>query len=404
MRARSIPWLVLAICAVTAPSAAQEAVTRGGEAAAERAAKAVVAEPFRPGAVERLLDYVESGPPVRRLVQPAAGFGIRLGGISGGTALALGPMWRIPDPFPSAAAFQASAAAGLGGDREVEAGLAFGGPSVSASMRAAGTTLAGERFFGHGPNALRTDQTAFRVDTREVRAALSIAAGAVRLSTGAAMLGTSTADSRRTALPGIGTRFSEDDAPGLYRDVAYRVFSATAAVDSRDVPGNPRGGGRYEVGVTRYVDARSSGFSFTRLDVDLEQHVSAWKRQRVLTLRAVGSTSIADRGNEVPFHLQRTLGGSRLLRGFVTDRFRDTALLALQAEYGFDVLPFVNTVAFYEAGAVAPSWRGLSLGSLRRDYGLGFRFGGARNVAFRTDVAFGSGEGTRLTMRFHHAF
>jgi outer membrane translocation and assembly module TamA len=170
------------------------------------------------------------------------------------------------------------------------------------------------------------------------------------------------------------------------------------------MPGNPRQGGRYEVAVARYADAAADRYSFTRVDVDLEQHLSAWKRQRVLTLRAVASASIADRGHAVPFHLQRTLGGSRLLRGFVTDRFRDTNLVALQAEYGFDVLPFLGTVLFYEAGAVAPRWQDLSLGNLRRDYGLGFRFGGARAVAMRTDVAFGSGEGARLTMRFNHAF
>jgi hypothetical protein len=181
------------------------------------------------------------------------------------------------------------------------------------------------------------------------------------------------------------------------------VVSARAALDYRDIPGNPRGGGRYDIALSRHIDA-GRRYSFTRFDVDLEQHVSAWKRQRVLTFRAMASASIAADGHAVPFHVQRTLGGSRILRGFVTDRFRDTHVMAMQAEYGFDVLPFVNTVVFYEAGTVAPRWQDLSLGNLRRDYGLGFRFGGARTVAVRTDVAFGSGEGTRFTTRFSHAF
>jgi outer membrane protein assembly factor BamA len=181
-------------------------------------------------------------------------------------------------------------------------------------------------------------------------------------------------------------------------------MSLSASVDHRDVPQNPRSGGRYQVAVSRYLDRTSDRYSFTQIDTELEQHLSGWRRQRLLTLRAVGSTSIAGPGHDVPFYLQRTLGGSSLLRGFVTDRFRDRSLLALQAEYGYDLLPFVSAVLFYEAGASAPRWRDIQLDQLRRDYGIGFRFGSARTVALRTDVAFGSGEGTRLTMRFNHAF
>jgi hypothetical protein len=404
MRAHCIPWLALVAWAIAAPSSGQDAPTRAGEAAAARAVKAATREPFRPGAAERLLDFVESGPATRRIFQPVGGFGIRIGGIPSGSGFAAGPMWRVRHPFPSATEVRASGAAGIGGDRQLEGGITFGGSRVTATLHGASTSLAGERFFGRGPRTLRVDQTAFRVDNREVITTLAVTTGALRLSTGLAMVRTTTADSQAARLPGISTRFDDHDAPGLHRDLRFHLASARATFDYRDLPGNPRGGGRYEVAVSRWVDADAGRYTFTRVDVDLEQHLSAWKRQRVLTLRAIGSASVADRGHEVPFHLQRTLGGSRVLRGFVTDRFRDMNLLALQAEYGFDVLPFVNAVVFYEAGAVAPRLEQLSLGALRRDYGLGFRFGGARNVAIRTDVALGSGEGTRLTMRFSHAF
>jgi hypothetical protein len=405
MRSRFLPWLTLAVSIVAAPASAQDPPTRAADIAAAREAKAAAPEPYQPGAVERLLNMVESGGASRRILQPVNGFGVRIGGIPGGSSLAAGPIWRTRRPFPSAAELRASAAVSIGGDRQVEAGAVFGGPHLSATLQAAGTTLAGERFFGLGADTLRDDQTAFSTDERRFGAVLATEATPwLRLTGGAAALHTITADSQARGLPAISTRFTSDDAPGLGSDLAYRVFTAGAAVDYRDMPGNPRSGGRYELGVSRYADANANRFSFTRVDVELEQHLSAWKRQRVLTLRAVSSASFADRGHEVPFHLQRTLGGSRLLRGFVTDRFRDTNLLALQAEYGFDVLPFINTVLFYEAGAVAPRWQDLSIGNLQRDYGLGFRFGGARAVALRTDVAFGSGEGTRLTMRFNHAF
>ena len=109
-------------------------------------------------------------------------------------------------------------------------------------------------------------------------------------------------------------------------------------------------------------------------------------------------------GNDVPFYLQPTLGGSQMLRGFATDRFRDRQLVWAQAEYGWDLWPFLGAVLFYEGGVVGSAPAALSIKDFKRDYGIGFRFGSARTIAVRTDVAFGSGEGTRIAMRFSHAF
>ena len=79
-------------------------------------------------------------------------------------------------------------------------------------------------------------------------------------------------------------------------------------------------------------------------------------------------------------------------------------LLWAQVEYGWDLWPFLGAVLFYEGGVVASEPSAISLKNLKRDYGIGFRFGSARTIAVRTDVALGSGEGTRIAMRFSHAF
>ena len=408
MRARQFGGWALAIWALTLPAAAQETgPTRAEAARAVRDAKAAGTAPYAPGRVERVLDFVETSRTVRRILAPTQGWGIRIGGIENGSGLATGPSWRSRR-FDGNLEATASGVAAISGDREVAAGLTIpqlGSHRLSAEVTASSTHLAGERFFGLGHDTRRDEETAFHLDQRSVRAGVSLdAASWLRVSGGAALLDADSGDGRRRGVPGIGMRFDSGNTPGLADPATLRVVSLAATVDTRDVPGNPRGGGRYHLGVARYVDTARDRYSFTRIDAEFEQHLSAWRRQRVLTLRAVASSAIADEGHDVPFYLQPSLGGSRLLRGFVTDRFRDTTLVALQAEYGFDLLPFVSAVAFYEAGAVAPRWQALSLGNLRRDYGLGFRFGGARAVAFRTDVAFGSGEGTRLTMRFNHAF
>jgi outer membrane protein assembly factor BamA len=152
------------------------------------------------------------------------------------------------------------------------------------------------------------------------------------------------------------------------------------------------------------IDRSVGRHSFNRIDVDVEQHISWWRGQRLLTVRALAIGTEADRGHEVPFYLQPTLGGSAWLRGFANDRFRDRHVLAMQAEYGWDIWPFLNAVLFYEMGQVAPEWADLFTQGFERDYGFGFRFGSARTVAVRTDIAFGSGEGTRFSTRFSHAF
>jgi hypothetical protein len=53
---------------------------------------------------------------------------------------------------------------------------------------------------------------------------------------------------------------------------------------------------------------------------------------------------------------------------------------------------------------VAARARDLDLADLSRDYGFGLRLGSGAGVALRADIAFGSGEGPRLLVRFDNVF
>ena len=407
MRTR-IPSVALALCALAAPAAAQTDTAREDEAFAARAAKAERPAPYAPGRVERALGLIETSPAVQRLFVPLDGFGVRIGGIDGGSPIAAGPSWRRSTGAGGNLQLHASGAVSIAADNEVEAGVVIphaGSPRLALHVSALASHLANERFFGLGPATLKADETAFVVDRRELMASATLTpASWLTMAASAGTVMTSGADAEGRRAPAVSTRFLAQAAPGLGLDTDFTTVSLATTVDVRDMPQNPRSGGRYHLAVSRYADRSGTTHSFTRVDVEVEQHLSTWKRQRVLTLRAIGSSLVADAGNDVPFYLQPTLGGSRVLRGFVTDRFRDRNLLALQAEYGFDLTPFLNTVLFYEAGAVASRWDDIDMNRLERDYGIGFRFGSARTVAFRTDVALGSGEGTRFTMRMNHAF
>jgi hypothetical protein len=347
-----------------------------------------------PGRVERFLNALERRGVLQNLVAPPDGFGIRVGGIDDGGGLALGPVWRSSSLASGRVLMHASAAVSLRLDREVETGITvrhLAGDRMRVSFGAVSTQLAQEHFYGLGSESLLASGTTFGLDRRSANTTIAVRpARWLELDGGVGVL---SATVRDVAVPGL-------FAPRM--DYLHTRLSAT--VDYRDQPGNPRTGGRYQVALHRYAGAPAARASFNRVDAELEQHLSAWKKQRMVTLRAIVSLSDADAGHDVPFYLQRTLGGSRLLRGFLHDRFRDRNLVVLQGEYGWDVMPFLGAVLFYEAGTVAERARDLELSRMRRDYGFGFRLGSARSVALRTDVAFGSGEGTRFIMRFSHAF
>jgi outer membrane protein assembly factor BamA len=404
-----MPWLALALIALAAPALAQSpGSTRAEESRSTRESKASAPADAVSGKVERLFTWIETGSIFQSLGGTRDGFGIRVGGIEDGAGFALGPSWQASNIRDGAVHLSASAAASIVGDREIAAGVAvphLAADRLAVGLNVASTHLAQERFFGRGMASARSDVTAFALDRRRVTADATLTATDwLRVSGSAGTLRTTPADAHTRRVPAIGTRFTGADAAGLGVDNSFAVLSMSATADFRDVPQNPRGGGRYHVAASRYAAADQRPHSFTRVDAEVEQHLSAWKRQRLITLRAFASTTITADDHEVPFYLQRTLGGSQLLRGFATDRFRDRSLLAVQAEYGWDVTPFLNAVLFYEAGTVASRLRDITAGDFRRDYGIGFRFGSARTVAFRTDVALGSGEGARLTMRFNHAF
>jgi hypothetical protein len=402
------PLLVVSVLAAGSAAAQTIAASRAGELASKRQEKAMAPSVTAGDKLERVLDFVERNAFLQHIANPGEGVGVRLGGIESGAGLAAGPMWRTSRPMNGRLQLHASAAVSIARDHEIEAGVAIpevGTHRLSLRFGAAATRLAQERFFGAGASSQRADETTFALDRRGggIDAVLE-ASSWLTIGGGAGLAHFTAADGAARGVPGVSTRWTGESAPGFVAPATFSTVSAAATVDWRDVPGNPRRGGRYHVGIERFSDRSQHAHSFNRLNVELEQHLSWWRRQRTLTLRGVAMMSAPAAGQEVPFYLQPTLGGSRVLRGFVTDRFRDRHMLALQAEYGWDLWPFLGAVVFYEAGTVEHEWRAFSVRGLKSDYGLGFRLGSARTIALRTDVALGSGEGTRLAMRFSHAF
>ena len=189
-----------------------------------------------------------------------------------------------------------------------------------------------EDFFGLGPASRRDDEVTYGFRSSEVGAA-----GGVRpvpwLSFGAGLDHVTPSIGPGSGVRSIGQLFDARQTPGLDAQPDFIRYELSADINTREPRGNPRRGGQYRLVFQRVDDSELSRYSFDRVEIDLQQYVPLLRDRRVLAFRALASTSDADAGHDVPFYLQRTLGGPDDLRGFRQFRFRDRNLLLLQAEY-----------------------------------------------------------------------
>lgn len=114
---------------------------------------------------------------------------------------------------------------------------------------------------------------------------------------------------------------------------------------------------------------------------------------------------------DLPFFSRPTLGGSRILRGYIEGRWRDNAAWAAAAEYRFWVIPRGFTIwrhirverlgaaLFYEVGGVADDGFSLFHSGVLQSYGVSVRATVERAAIFRADFGF-SDEGFNFSAGF----
>jgi outer membrane protein assembly factor BamA len=167
-----------------------------------------------------------------------------------------------------------------------------------------------------------------------------------------------------------------------------------ADVDTRDEPGYPSRGGRYGVSMAMFHDRDLGRYSFRRVEADAAQYIPFGRT--VLALRGRIDVSAVGAGQDIPFYLLPTLGGSRSLRGYAEYRFRDRNAMLLDAEYRWPLFHALDAAVFYDAGTVAPEVSGLTR-RLLASYGVGIRAHSATHLITRFDVARGK-EGMRVAL------
>jgi hypothetical protein len=376
--------------------------TRSAELHSQREAKSRQLKPQQQSKAERFLFKAEDSLIVQRLFNPPRGIYVRWGGLGEGSGLGAGPGYRYSTGQFD---FRVSAAGSLkryfGADASlILPGAIKDGPFLEVYARR--RDLPQEDFFGLGPDSVDENRTNFALRDTLGRVGGGFRAGGFRIGVQGGYLDPSVGSGTDNRMPSTDEVFSPQQVPGLDRQAAFTILEPFVEFVNADPELNPTSGTKIRLTYSRYSDRDFDQFSFQRWDVDAQQYIPFFNRTRTLALRVVLASADAESGNEVPFYLQPVLGGAYTLRGFRTFRFRDRSAALFQAEYRWRINELVHGALFYDTGAVAPTLD--DLGKLERDYGFGIRIGGRGGIAFRTDIAFGSGEGTRYLIRWENVF
>jgi outer membrane protein assembly factor BamA len=390
--------VLFAACACAPTAGAQE--TRADLLAQERAVKAQQTDGSPAGFwLDRTFLWVESR------LQDWSGDGLHpaMGGMIPGTGIAIGPGYRR-HLFGDRAIVDASGAVSTGRSRVMRSRLEW--PRLFADRLSVGAELKYQdfthvNFFGIGEGSLKANQTSYRMKDVDVLG-FAVVRPNPWLSIGGragVLKGVGIADATGALYPSTGDRFDEISAPGLTRQPDFLHADVSVAVDTQDVPGYPTSGGRYQLSFASFHDQDFAQYSFRRLDADAAQYIPLFHKSWVLALRGRAVLSQSAAGQDVPFYLLPTLGGSSTLRGFADYRFRDRNLLLFSAEYRWPLFRALDGALFYDAGTVAPTAQGLSLRHAQTDYGVGVRLHTTKRTLLRVDVARGA-EGIRTIFTF----
>ena len=289
----------IALLLIASPALAQE--TREEQLAAQRADKSLHLQPYRPDALEARLRKVESTLSMfgREGLYPFVGSAVKGGGV------AFGPGYRRR--YSDTGIFDAHGAWSVRNFKAADASLmlpALADGRVRVTLGASRVDAPRLAFYGTG-NASNGDRQDF-----------SYAATTVGFST----------TLQATRLFAVGGGFDsvrmETKLAGVALDPAYRRSRSLPRSTRGTSPGYTRRGGLYRIDWSDYRQANGGG-EFRRTDAEVQQFLPILRENWVIALRALASTTQTSAGHDVPYFLMPDLGGSEMLRGYPSWRFRD---------------------------------------------------------------------------------
>lgn len=381
--------------------------SRTGQIEADREAKASQLSPEETSRTERALLRIREDKILERFAAGVAGFRLKLGGLVSGSGFAMGPEYLRRDLAEGRVMIRGSAVASLKRYQlfDLELGVPkMAGDKLFLDLYAVHRNYPRIDYYGPGPSSYKTGRSDFRLEDTwySVKSGvkpfrhmqLGGLLGYVQVNVGPG------ADSRFVSAEQIYTPVM---APGIDRQSSFLRGGFFAQYDYRDIPGGPRKGGNYLVQWSDFSDQKLGLYSFRRLDMEAQQYIPFFNERRVLAFRAKSVLTDPGAGQQVPFYLQPTLGGSEDLRGFRPFRFYDNNMIALNAEYRWETFSGLDTALFVDCGKVFHRSSDWNLYNLEVAYGFGLRFNVQNSVFMRVDVGF-SHEGFQVWLKFNNVF
>ena len=184
-------------------------------------------------------------------------------------------------------------------------------------------------------------------------------------------------------------RFVPDD-PGQFLDPTLALdvgaVSFPLEIDSRDHEQFPRSGWLWKADTRFYRDSFGSDFNTETFKISANHYLPMRERDVIASRFVFRAT-----GDDAPFFILSTFGGSTDLRGYPGGRYRDRMMYAVQSEYRWHVNDRWILTGFAGFGEVASA-----ISELGEDFlpaaGLGARFviSQKHRVALSADIALGN--------------
>jgi outer membrane protein assembly factor BamA len=381
--------------------------TRTAEIEAERIEKENRLRPESVSRGENILLQIKQRKIIERFSAGYNGVRVRLGAMATGSGFAFGPEFVREDLAGGRLRVNASAMISTRWWQKYEAGI------TAPSLARGRLTLRAEairriyrslEFYGEGPESSLGKRSAYRLRDHLVQG-IGVVEPIRRLRFGGALGGlwASPGDGKRDALGDTNVVFNAASAPGLFGDRTWLRGAVFTQFDYRDNPAGPKSGGNYVTEYTWHGDRSGGGFSFRRWDIDAQQYIPMFNKTRRLAVRARLTMTETAAGQQVPFYLQPTIGGSDDLRGYRPYRFTDRNAVVYNAEYRWEVFSGLDGALFFDAGKVMPTRGRLQLSDLETSAGFGLRFNARNRTFMRVDVGF-SHEGAMVWVKFNDPF
>jgi len=185
------------------------------------------------------------------------------------------------------------------------------------------------------------------------------------------------------------------------------LLSLGSAIDFNFVDGTPRTfrGSRYILGLDWNHSLTDAQFHYLRYSLEWHQFLPLGflpdSRRLAFKSRLQKSAPLGDK--EIPFFDIPSLGSSRDLRGFPSDRFRDDGSLLFTLEYRYPVWNFADIVLFVDEGQVFSRYSDIAFNDFHTSYGFGFHLISTKGFAFRSEFAF-SKESSRVILSINPNF